>query len=177
MSLNASRRGMALIEAIVFMLIVGIAAGTMLSVFANANRNSSDILINKQALSIAEALLAEVRSMPFTSLPPVGGESRSGMPAFSNITAYNNFAMGPAFAAPAITALDGVSMAGLAAYSTSISVAPFVPAGNNWNGVPSADIVLVTISVTHPTLSSPVVLETLRTRYAPAVTPGNGSLP
>ena len=53
-----------------FIVIVGVAAGGILMVFANTTRASADPLIRKQALAIAESLLEEIRLMPFTFCDP-----------------------------------------------------------------------------------------------------------
>ncbi len=59
-------RGLTLIEIIVFIVVVGIALTAILLVMNGSAARSSDPLVRKQALAIAESLLEEVQSMPFT---------------------------------------------------------------------------------------------------------------
>ncbi|MBI4754586.1 MAG: type II secretion system protein [Betaproteobacteria bacterium] len=176
--------GMALIEAILFLVIVGVAAGAVLSLFAGSSQRSAELLVHRQALAVAQALLAEVRSAPFTfcdpdvptyasptcvapreDLVPGGaepGETRLGaVTRLDNVSDYRNLAIGPG-----ITSLNGTPMPGLAAYSAQVTVAPVAPAGN-WNGVPASEVALVSVTVTAPMLPAPLVLQGLRTRHAP----------
>lgn len=63
-------RGFTLIELIIFIVIVGVGLAGILAVFNVVVRNSADPMIRKQMLSIAEALLEEVESQPFTYCDP-----------------------------------------------------------------------------------------------------------
>ena len=58
--------GLTLIELLMFITVVGIALSAMLSVFVQATQASSDPMIRRQQLAIAESLLREVQLMPFT---------------------------------------------------------------------------------------------------------------
>jgi len=66
----ALQRGVTLIELVMFIVIVGIAVAGILVVYTNTVRHSADPLIRKQMLSIAEAMLEEVKLMPFTYCDP-----------------------------------------------------------------------------------------------------------
>ena len=72
--MSASRcslqRGLTLIELIMFIVIVSVGLAGILGVFSNLVRTSSDPLIRKQALSIAESLLSEIEQRPFTYCDP-----------------------------------------------------------------------------------------------------------
>ncbi|WP_202423888.1 type IV pilus modification PilV family protein [Duganella margarita] len=71
MSANARRqRGLTIIELVMFIVIVGIAAAALVQVMNLANRNSTDPLRRKQALLIAEAYMEEVQQAPFTVCDP-----------------------------------------------------------------------------------------------------------
>lgn len=182
-------RGVTLIEVIMFIVIVGIAAGGILMVFANTTRASADPLIRKQALAIAESLLEEVRMMPFTfcdpddanaatatgafvgargcattveTLGPEAGETRyAALTPFDNINDYNGFVMPGAGCVGGICDINGAAMAGLGAYSASVAVA-----GAVFSGIPAADAQLITVTVTGPGAIT-VVLNGIRTRHAP----------
>ncbi|MBZ0132172.1 MAG: type II secretion system protein [Rhodocyclaceae bacterium] len=180
-------RGVTLIEVIMFTVIVGIAAGGILMVFANTSRASADPLIRKQALAIAESLVEEVRMMPFTFCDPddanastatgafVGvngcaatveamgpeaaqGETRyAALRPFDNVNDYNGFAM-----AGGILDITGPpAIPGLGAYGATVVVAPFA-----FGGIAAAEALQITVTVTGPG-NIVVTLDGIRTRHAP----------
>src|SRR5688572_5232749 len=63
-------RGLTLVELILFVLIVSIALLGVLLLLNTATARSSNPLVQKQALAVAEALLEEVQLMPFTYCDP-----------------------------------------------------------------------------------------------------------
>jgi MSHA pilin protein MshD len=183
--------GVTLVELIVFIVIVSVAVAGVLTALDVGNRSSTDPMIQKQALAIAEALLEEVQLQPFTycdpndanaatalsaagctggaggandeSQPPLGpeaGETRSGATPFDNVSDYNGFSMGPG-----ITDLSGAALPDLGAYSASVAIA-----NQALGAVPSADGLLITVTVTGPS-STTVVLHGYRVRYAPNAMP------
>ena len=58
--------GFTLIDVLVLIVLVGTVAGSFTVLFGKLSAQSSQALRDRQALAIAQALLAEVRSMPFT---------------------------------------------------------------------------------------------------------------
>jgi len=70
MCIDRRQRGMTLIELIVFIVIVSVALAGILTVFNITTKSSADPMIRKQMLSIAEGLLEEVMSQPFTWCDP-----------------------------------------------------------------------------------------------------------
>lgn len=63
-------RGVTLIELILFMVIMGVAAAGIIGVINLSNKSSAEPLRRKQALMIAEALMEEVQLARFTFCPP-----------------------------------------------------------------------------------------------------------
>jgi MSHA pilin protein MshD len=63
-------RGVTLLELIVFIVVVSVAVMGVLTALDLSNRSSTDPMIQKQALAIAEALLEEVQLQPFTYCDP-----------------------------------------------------------------------------------------------------------
>lgn len=177
-------RGVSLVEVIMFIVIVGIAAGGILMVFANTTRASADPLIRKQALAIAESLLEEIRLMPFTfcdpddanastatgafvgaggcaatveAMGPEAGETRyAPLTPYDNVNDYNGFAM-----AGAILDITGATIAGLGSYSASIAVTPLA-----FGGIAATEAQQITVTVTGPG-NIAVTLDGIRTRHAP----------
>ncbi len=70
--LPSARResGVSLIELVIFIAVVGAAVTGLLLVYARSVSGSADPLVRKQATAIAESLLSEVLSQPFTYCDP-----------------------------------------------------------------------------------------------------------
>lgn len=177
-------RGVSLVEVIMFIVIVGIAAGGILMVFANTTRASADPLIRKQALAIAESLLEEIRLMPFTfcdpddanastatgafvgaggcaaaveAMGPEAGETRyAPLTPYDNVNDYNGLAM-----AGGILDITGATITGLDAYSVAVAVTPLA-----FGGIAAAEAQQITVTVTGPG-NIAVTLDGVRTRHAP----------
>jgi MSHA pilin protein MshD len=186
-----AEHGFSLIELIMFIVIVSIAVAGVLGVLNMATRASSDPLIQKQALAIAEALLEEVQLQPFTYCDPddpnaatalntagctaggaeaigaelsapYGPETRTGgTTPFDNVNDYHNYSMS------GITDITGAAITGLELYSATVSVANQALAP-----VPASESLLITVTVTGPQGSNTtVVLDGYRVRYAPNALP------
>ena len=67
---KGKQRGISLVELILFMVIISVAVAGVLLVMNKVTGQSSDALIRKQALAIAESVLEEVEAMPFTFCDP-----------------------------------------------------------------------------------------------------------
>lgn len=193
------QRGISLIELIMFIVIVSVALAGILLVMNVTTRSSADPLIHKQALAIAESLLEEVELMPFTfcdpddpvaglastvditaCTAPAGGEAigpeavetRYAVPQYDNVNDYNGFIMNAGNGGikditfpinPAIAALSGYSASVVVTAQTFSGIAAL-----DVNGAPQA--LLITVTVTGPD-NIPVVIEGMRTRYAPRTLP------
>ena len=174
------QQGLTLIELLLFLVVVGIALSAMLKVFVTATAASTDPMVRRQQLAIAESLLREIELMPFTwcdpdaanaatatsaadctaqeVLGPEGGESRSGASLLDNVNDYNGFLMN------GITDISGAAVAGLGAYKASVSVAEVA-----LDNVPSTEALKITVTVTAPdgNPKNAITLQGWRTRYAP----------
>lgn len=145
MSINKSQQGVSLIEVLLFILIIGIALASVLSVLNIANRNSVDPLMRKQALAIAESLLEEVELQDFSN--PSGGftgaKTQANRALFDDISDYDGFTTTGIFPA------DGTAIAitGLENYSVNVTVANSAAA---WGTVPASDVAEITVTVTDP---------------------------
>lgn len=173
-------RGLSLIELVMFIVIVSGALAGVLSVFLSATTASADPMLRRQALAIAESLLAEVQLMPFTfcdtddanvatasssagcaslaqGLGPNAGETRFGPVQFDNVGDYAGYSMS------GIVDITNTAVAGLSGYSANVAVTA-TALGTITQG--SGDALRITVSVTPPSGSS-VVLDGVRTRQAP----------
>lgn len=100
LELNAqTERGLTLIELLVFIVIVGIAATAILGVFGSLTRQSANLLPEKQAHAIAASKLTEVMAQPFGSVMgfddpsflPVRLANQPPAPGTSPIPALQNY--------------------------------------------------------------------------------------
>jgi MSHA pilin protein MshD len=182
-------RGLSLIEQIVFIVVVGAAVAGVLSALNFATRASADPMIQKQALAIAEAILEEIQLQPFTycdpddanaatasstaectaggaevigpePAAPYGPETRTGgTTPFDNVNDYHGFSM------TGMTDIAGNPISGLGEYAVSVNIA-----GQPLAGIPAAESLLITVTVTGPSNTS-VTLHGYRMRYAPNALP------
>ncbi|MDQ1315323.1 MAG: pilin protein MshD [Pseudomonadota bacterium] len=186
---HSSERGLSLIELLVFIVVVGIAVGGVLSVYSLNTRSSADPMVRKQALAIAESLLEEVLAKPYTYCDPDDADADTATGAFvgvdgcdatvetigpegvedrySNVTPYDNVNDYDGFSMTGIDDLTGTAIAGLAGYIASVQVQPVA----DFNGIVPVvagdnEALLVTVTVTAPGNHS-VSLSGYRTRYAP----------
>jgi MSHA pilin protein MshD len=187
-------RGVTLVELIVFIVIVSTAVAGVLMTLDLSNRSSTDPMIQKQALAVAEALLEEVQLQPFTYCDPddsqaataqsatVGANGCSAAEAIEGIgpeappygpetrtssaTPFDNVSDYHGFSmGPGITDLEGAAVPGLEAYSATVVVAQ-QPIG----ALLAPDSLLIKVTVTGPA-NTTVVLQGYRVRYAPNALP------
>jgi MSHA pilin protein MshD len=86
-------RGLSLVELILFIVIVGAAVAGIIAMISMTTQSSADPMVRKQALSIAEAMLEEVRLQPFTVCDvddPSGGVVAIGTIASASANGNNS---------------------------------------------------------------------------------------
>jgi MSHA pilin protein MshD len=155
---------------------------------------STDPMVQKQALAIAEAMLEEVQLQSFTycdpndanaatalssagcaapannesaALGPEAGETRYGAASpFDNVSDYNGYDSNTE-APPGIRDLNGTQIAGLGGYRAQVSVS-----AQGIDVVPAAEALLIRVTVDGPAGTNvQVVLDGYRVRYAPNALP------
>lgn len=151
------QRGMSLIEAVLFILVVGIALAAVVNAFVVANRGSADPALHRQAMAIAQAFLDEIRSKAYGNPPggyagPYNAATRS---QFDDVMDYQGYDQ------TGITTLAdaGTVLPGLERYRVRVAVAQAA-----LGAVPAADARRITVTVTDPA-GADTVLETYRTNY------------
>lgn len=139
MIVNArDERGATLIELVVSIVVIAIAATAVLGVLSRSVGRSADAMVMSQAVSIAEAYLEEIMSKPFADPDDTDGETLRT--DFDDIHDYDGLVDGGA------RNQFGVALAPLAAYTVSVAVA----ASGSLPNVPSTDAARVDIRVTSP---------------------------
>ena len=178
--------GFSLVEVAVFIAVVGVGISGVILAITTATRDSVDPLIRKQSVAIAESLLEEIESMPFTycdpddpaaptapnpgacaapeALGPEPGETRySNVTPFDNVNDYGAAISGnPGFSMTPILDLNGNVITGLDAYSATVTIT-----STALNG---ANALLISVTVTGPA-NTVVTVEGYRTQYAPNAVP------
>jgi len=148
------------VEVILTIVILAVGIAGLLGLFAATTRQSADPLIRKQALAVAESLLAEIQLRSFAN--PGGGftgaATQANRPLFDDIGDYNGYTSNGVFT------IDGAAVAGLGNYTVAISVAGagLGPAGFV---IAPASASLITVTVTYP--GGSVSLSGYRAAYAP----------
>lgn len=192
---SALQRGISLVELIMFIVIVSVALAGILLVMDTVTKGSADPLIHKQSLAIAESLLEEVELMPFTYCDPddptaatatspaectvriesagldaafapyqaIDETRYSNTAPFDNVNDYDAFSMSGAGGIKDIT--GATISAALNGYSASINVS-----NTTLPGVAAGDALRIAVTVTGQD-GVGVVVEGIRTRYAPRTLP------
>lgn len=152
MSISSRHRGFTLIETIMVIVILAIAAGTIFISINRAAMESAEAVPRKQAISIAESLLEEVSARPFilptatdptVTLPVVIGSATAGEQriATHKVADYHNLTM------TGIRRLEAgdTAIASLAGYTASITVVDTA-----FGSIAGTDSKLITVTVTGP---------------------------
>jgi MSHA pilin protein MshD len=134
-----SRRsdGFSLIELVMLIVIVSIGMAGILLVYSTASRSSSDPLVYKQCLAVAEGMLEEIRLNSYAALPGAGWPNPVRAD-YDDVADYNNYS------STGIRDIQDVAVPGLGSYNVA-SVT--VGAAGVLNGAPAR---LITVVVTGP---------------------------
>jgi MSHA pilin protein MshD len=131
-------RGATLIELVISIVVVAIAASAVLGVLSSTVGRSSDAMALSQAVAIAEAYLEEISLRPFTDPDGVDGEATRT--AFDDVDDYDGLVDAGA------RDQFGTALAPLAQYSVTVTVTPSTALA----GVPGVDAERIDVRVTYP---------------------------
>ncbi|MDQ9170226.1 prepilin-type N-terminal cleavage/methylation domain-containing protein [Oxalobacteraceae bacterium R-40] len=183
-TLKPSQSGVTLIELVMFIVIVSVGIVGILAVMDKTTRHSTDPMVRKQAIAVAEALLEEIQQQAFTfcdpddanaataanaagcattpqGLAPTAGESRGNNTApFDNVGDYNGFSM------TGISDIGGNAITELSAYNANVTVSD-----GGLAGVAANDSLRIDVRVFNPGQGVDITLTGYRLRYAPNTTP------
>ena len=161
----ALTRGATLVEVVLFIVIIATALSAVLGTLSLTVGRSADPLVARQALAVAESLLQEVMSQPYTAndldgganaIGPEAGETRfSTTSPFDHVDDYHGYSM------TGIVKPDGTAVTGLSSYDANVSVA-----AQALDNIVAGEGLLVTVTVTGPGGYS-VALRGFRARVAP----------
>jgi MSHA pilin protein MshD len=117
-------RGVTLVELVVAIALAATIVSGTWAAWAFMTQRSADPLVMRQALAVAESLLAEVQLQPAQAASGTSGTNRS---AFGSVADYDGLVL------DGITDVQGDAIPGLTGYRAQVSVQPRALAG-----VPSA---------------------------------------
>lgn len=191
MCTSRRQHGFTIVELIVFIVIVSVALAGVLTVLNVTAKSSADPMIRKQMLTIAEALLDEVQSQPFTWCDPDDRSAATATSATLDVTATDPTQCWDALEGLGTETVSGNTDARLSASSpydnvsdynglstlTGITGIPMPPgysatvavAQDALNGIAATESLLITVTVSHATDS--LALQGYRTRYSPNTLP------
>ncbi|MGZ3181651.1 MAG: type IV pilus modification PilV family protein [Telluria sp.] len=183
MSTRRRGDGFTLIETVITIVVISVALVGVLTILGTGSTRSVNPLRRAQAIMIAEGLLDEVQLQPFTTCDPHDTgvdtgtcatytegwgpetpDSAAGRP-YDNVNDYVSadgatnstvFGTGGVLTDAAGNVLGGVG------YNASVKIQ-----AEAFNGIPSSDALHITVTVTYDNDS--VVLEAIRTKYAPTL--------
>lgn len=190
--------GLTLIEMIVFIVIVSIAAVAMLKLYGLTAKNSADPQLRKQALMLAEAFLEEVRLARFTfcepSLDPladdpiarptpsscsvpelvnqeVGGVGRPFDNVNDYVTQFNTASSSFNDFSSLLVDAAGSEIA-LPGYTVSLKIVPESLNGIVSDATPAnMEVLRISVTVGYNKGQDSLTLDGYRTRYAPHAVP------
>lgn len=154
-----SSSGFTLLEVLITIVVLSIAATAIMGVFINLGKSSADPMIQQQATSIAEAYMEEILSKSFADpvLPETGGpEAGEVRSTYNDIQDYDGLTDAGA------RNQNNQLIAGLSAYTVVITVTGRALTGSA--SVPATDSMRIDISVSHPAIST-LTVSGFRTNY------------
>ena len=148
--------GFTLIEIIVTIVVISIAAAALIGVFSSTIRGSADPVIQQQATTIAEAYLEEISLRAFNDPDdPESGtdEGEAGRAQYDDVKDYRSLGAG----APADQ--FGVAIPSLADYTVTLNIT-----NTALGSVPAADSLRIDVQVDHAAVGS-ISVSGFRTNY------------
>ena len=135
---SRGERGATLIELVISIVVIAIAASAVLGVLSASVGRSADAMVLSQAVALAEAYLEEISRKPF--LDPDGVDGEAARPAFDDVDDYHGLVDNGA------RDQFGSALAPLSQYTVTVTVTPSTALA----GVPQVDAERIDVRVTYP---------------------------
>lgn len=139
---KSAQRGMTLVELVITIVVLGIAAAAMFSAMAAITGRSADPMLRQQSLAIAEAYMEEITLQAFPATTPcAASHDGAGRSSFDDLCDYNGlFYVNQPFAPRSAGSVT--PLAGLEAYQVTVAVVP--------EQLNDADALRITVTVRDP---------------------------
>jgi MSHA pilin protein MshD len=147
-----TQRGVTLVELVISIVIVAVAASAILGLLARNASSSADAMVLAQAASVAESYLEESSLKPYADPDGVDGEGARS--AYDDVDDYNGLVDAGA------RDQFGVAIPALAGYTVAVTVTQ----STALTGVPSADAERVDVRVTFASPPVDFMLSGYKTR-------------
>lgn len=154
------QKGFTLLEVLITIVVISIAATAIMSVFTSTASKSVDPVIQLQAIAIAEAYMEEIQLKNFadpTQLETGGAETGESRMTYDDVQDYDDPSIDGAVADQNNNAIGSLSD-----YTVTVSVS-----GQTLGGtpvIPATDSLRIDITVDHPAID-PISLSGFRTLY------------
>ena len=132
------QRGATLIELVISIVVIAIAASAVLGVLSSTVGRSADAMVMSQAVAIAEAYLEEISLKSFVD--PDGVDGEAARPDFDDVNDYHGLVDNGA------RDQFGTPLAPLAQYTVTVTVVPSAAL----TGVPGAAVQRIDVQVAYP---------------------------
>jgi MSHA pilin protein MshD len=136
--LGRGERGATLIELVISIVVIAIAASAVLGVLSSTVGRSADAMVMSQAVAIAEAYLEEISLKSFAD--PDGVDGEAARPDFDDVNDYHGLVDNGA------RDQFGTALAPLAQYTVTVTVVPSAAL----TGVPGAAVQRIDVQVAYP---------------------------
>jgi MSHA pilin protein MshD len=150
--MRAERRqsGFSLVEALVAIVVIGVALAGVISVFSHGARAAAEPVVRKQLVALTEELMDEIQLKPYA----VASNTTSGCArnTFNDVSDYHGYP-----SSGQVCDIDGNLIAALSAYRLAITVAT-----TTLGGITEAKLITVTASRGNEA----IVLQGWRTNFA-----------
>ncbi len=154
------QRGFTLVEAIIFIVVVGAGLAGILSVSSTVVKSSADPMVRKQAIAIAESLLEEISLKAFQD--PGGGTNgviTCNLGTGTNRTLWDDVCDYNGYSSTGIYDVEGNPIAALSNYNVaSVTVA-------NSADLPGLVTQRITVTVTVPGSPDTITMTGYRANY------------
>lgn len=132
--------GLSLVELVVTIVVLAIAAAAILSVYTNSIVRSADPQLRMQATAVANSYLDEILLRPFAD--PDGSNAGETRGTYDNVADYNGLSEPP-------TDQNGTALPGLSAYTVTVAVNSTTDLG-----IGAGNELRITVNVNHPALGT-----------------------